>query len=226
MADRFHALDVLGRVGRADLQVERFEALLDRQSRIGRHRGGLLPRQVVEELHRVTDPASEEVDERLAAGLADEVPARHLNRGDARTGRVDVVPGTDHVHPLEDPFDPERVLPHDQIRDRAHDRLDDLRGRIGLAQPEEPLVGAELHDDGAQPPPPAERPQLVRSERHRHDGGVHRGDAHIVLASWSVSVEDCESSRRAGQPMSRGARSVAVSSSVSVAATSTVSETP
>jgi len=169
------------------VELEHAEALRDEVPARARHR---LRRLVAQEARvggqaRALGPAQELVDRR-AAHLAEEIPQRDLDAADRE--HAEPAAPVDHgaaVHEIHHRLDAQRVLSHDQrgqaLLDHAHHRERRPVGE-GLAQPGDVLVGVHAHEDllaGAAGPRRRRAHRLERDgERHGLDGGdLHGGQA-------------------------------------------------
>jgi len=142
----------------------------------------------------VAHPAAEQVDQRLGAGLAHDVPAGHLDRRDRRAGRLDVMPGADDVDPFHDAFDPERILADDKRLDRLEHGEHDVRAGVrgGFADADRTVVGVDVDEDTYQAGAASVGPDLVGDEGHGERRRLWSGDAHrspqTVVGLRSVCV--------------------------------------
>src|SRR5207248_7251984 len=112
------------------------------------------------------------VRERLARGLADDVPQRDLHAAERDVRSVaEVVQAAAGEAQLEDPLDPQRVLADDDLADRRerlpHER--DARMAGALADPRQALVRLDLDEGVRDPAAPAPDPRLVLPERDGDD---------------------------------------------------------
>jgi hypothetical protein len=129
----------------------------------------------------VAHRAAEQLVHRLAAVLADDVPARHLDRAeDAELGQLRVVAvAGPAVHPVEEHLGVVRVVADDRL-------LDDVRHHRG--EDRQPETGAEQHHLAVAARPgvcvePNEKPAAPATERRRADNGedLEAGDLHPIM---------------------------------------------
>ena len=159
---------------------------------------GVAEEQIRRERHAVAQLAAEDVVDRHAPLLAEDVEAGELQRGEhlravvvERRGRV----GDQEAHLLE-----LRRVVADEVRlERLERRVRALPAAAHLAQADEPFVGLDL-DDGADEASPVAAvgvPQR-RLERHGDGRGPDVGDLHGDTSEHklTLSLAKCDLKRR------------------------------
>ena len=196
------AFELVLRREHAPLQLVRGEAVLCLQRArladelLGRsHLARAVPIRIAEEQVRgerdaVLQAAAQDLGDRHAPLLAEDVQAGELERGQdlravvvERGRRV----GDQEPHLLE----PRRVVADEIALQRAEHRLGRFPAAAHLAQADQALVGLDLDDRPHEPPPVAAvgMPQR-RLQRHRHARRPDVGDLHGSL-SECPSNRDC-----------------------------------
>ena len=132
----------------------------------------------------VADLAAKKRVDRLSGRLADDVPARDLDRGDG--GHVDLPAVGVHVtdHPLEEPLDVVRIEADvgllellDRGRDRGREPVDGPLTEAGHA-----LVGADPGEQPVLPGVPRDARLDLRDSHSRSVAPWH--DAHMASRGW------------------------------------------
>src|SRR5207248_2189191 len=137
----------------------------------------------------VAEPAAEEVVDGDVQPLPDEVEACELDRRVEL--RAIVVEARGRIAELEAKrLELKRVVP-EEVRLQAREReLGRLAAAAHLTEPDEPVLGLELHDraDEAAPVRAVRMPQR-RLERDGHGGRADVGDLHLgsTTGTWAIN---------------------------------------
>jgi hypothetical protein len=173
--DRAHPLGTieLPQAGAERVELERPVAALDDPPRGGlevlrRALDGVPAVRV--RLDAIAHTAAEQAVHRLAERLADDVPAGHLQHGDARHDDLAGAPVVELHEALDERFDLERIRARDAVLEDLGEIAEERFGaadHAGLADAGEPVVGRQL-DQGEIAP------------RRADDAGSQAGDLHRV----------------------------------------------
>ena len=129
--------------------AERREALLAPAERVLHQRFGGVSRQVAVDAHLLARRAAEEVVDRDAEPLPLQIPERDVDPGDRAHDHLPGRPERAAHHFAPPVLDLPRVLPDQQlaevVEDAEHAAAPPAEAR--LADPRQPLVGADEHDD-------------------------------------------------------------------------------